>query len=116
MKIIIEAINFVPAIDLQNFIMKKVEGLNTAAQNIVVVKISLCVSDEGIYSNLIVELDNDKINLSLMDANLYNAVLKSIRYARKFINQNTTQSILLKNTSTLVQNSYTIRGFDFSKN
>lgn len=116
MKIIIEAINFVPAIDFQNFIMKKVEGLNTPAQNIVFVKISLCVSDEGIYSNMIVELDNDKINLSLMDTNLYNAVLKSIRYARKFINQNTTQSILLKNTSTLAQNSYSIRGFDFSKN
>lgn len=116
MRIIIEAVNFVPAIDLQNFIMKKVEDLNTPVQNIVFVKIILCVSDEGIYSNMIVELDNDKIDLSLMDTNLYNAVLKSIRYARKFMNQNTKQSILLKNTSTLVQNSYCIRGFDFSKN
>ncbi len=116
MKIIIEAINFAPGIDLQNFIMKKAEGLKTPGQNIAFIKINLCISDEGIYCNIILDTDKGKIDILLMDSSLHNVVLNAIRYARKYLNQTSMQSIGLKNDTGHLQNFNGMLRFDFSKN
>mgnify|MGYP001544532931 FL=1 len=116
MKIIIEAVNFVPGIDLQNFIMKKAESLNTSVQNILFIMINLCLNDECIYCNIIIDLDNDKIDVSLMESNFNTAILSAIKYARKFIKQKNRRNIRLKNSFGQVQNFHRMHWFDFSEN
>lgn len=116
MKTIIEAVNFTPTLELQDFIMKKVELLSYNVTQIELIKIELCNINNEYYCSIVATFESEKLEVALMDADVSFAILHSIAYLRKTLKKNKKNSTILKNHLNLRYLNYGIMQFDFSVN